>query len=128
VLACGDAGSTTTGPPPGPTEITFAAAVQPILTRSCAFDGCHAGSNPQLGMDLSEGAAYGNLVRVSSVQVPRLQRVAPSAPDSSYVILKLEGDAGTVGGVGTRMPLGGALTQAQIDTIRAWVGRGAPDN
>ena len=128
VLACGDAGSSTTAPPPGPNEITFAAAVQPILTRSCAFEGCHAGSSPQLGMNLSAGAAHGDLVGVPSAQVPQLQRVAPNAPDSSYVILKLEGDAGAVGGVGTRMPLGGALTQAEIDTIRVWIGRGAPNN
>lgn len=79
-------------------------------------------------MNLSAGQAYGSLAGVAAKQVPRLLRIAPGNPDSSYVVLKLQGAAGAVGGVGTRMPLGGELTSAEIATIRAWVGAGAADN
>ncbi len=102
--------------------------IQPIFTANCAFTQCHAGPTPQEGMNLSEGQAYGNIVNVSSNQVPRLRRVEPNRPDSSYVILKLEGNAGVVGGVATQMPLGGSLSQARIDTIRTWIAGGAPNN
>lgn len=128
-IGCADAAPDPVGPDGGaPASVTFAGAVQPIFTRNCAFAGCHAGATPQMGMDLSAGAAYANIVGVASVQLPSMDRVVPEQPDSSYVVLKLEGTAGTVGGVGTRMPLGGQLTTAQIDTIRVWISGGALEN
>ncbi len=128
VFACGGDPTGSPSPPVVPGGTTFAAAVQPILTANCAFAGCHAGATPQEGMNLSSGQAYGSLVGVASRQVPRLSRVAPGNPDSSYVVLKLEGAAGAVGGVGTRMPLGGELTSTELATIRAWVSAGAANN
>jgi hypothetical protein len=63
--------------------------------------------------------SYGNLVNVASNE-SALLRVKPGASSESWLIRKLEGD-GT-----TRMPLiGGSLTAAEIDTIRAWIDRGA---
>lgn len=129
-LACnsGD-GTGVLPPPPLDSSVTFSGSVQPIFTRNCAFaTGCHAGPDAQQGMDLSAGQAYSNIVNVRSMEVPRLFRVAPSNADSSYLVLKIQGSAGLVGGVGTRMPLGGSLTQAQIDTIVAWVAVGARNN
>ncbi|MEZ4415311.1 MAG: hypothetical protein R3E10_06120 [Gemmatimonadota bacterium] len=79
-------------------------------------------------MDLSAGRTHASTVNVRSTQVSRLFRVDPARPDSSYVLLKLRGMAGAVGGVGTQMPLGGALTQAQIDTVRIWIAAGAQNN
>ena len=130
VLACTDGASDPTGPGGGgpPASVTLSGAVQPIFTSRCAFAGCHAGATPQMGMDLGAGSAYANIVGVSSVQVPSMKRVVPQQPDSSYLVLKLEGRAGAVGGVGTRMPLGGQLTTAQIDTIRVWISAGALEN
>jgi hypothetical protein len=118
-----------TGPPtPGPdTSLTAFEAVQGIFTRSCAFAGCHSGPASKEGLDLSAGALHENTVRVPSVQVPSLHRVHPSRPDSSYLMLKLEGMAGAVGGIGTQMPLGGQLTPARIDSVRAWILSGAPN-
>ena len=54
-------------------------------------------------------------------------RIAPGRPEASYLMHKLEGTAGGVGGIGTQMPLGGQLSAAQIDTVRAWVLSGAPN-
>jgi len=127
-LSCGSQDGTTDPPPPPGGPLTFESGVQPIFTANCAFSQCHAGDDPEQGMNLAAGQAYSNVVNVPSVQVPRLLRIDPNRPDSSYLVIKLEGRAGAVGGVPTQMPLGGMLTSAQIDTIRAWVSGGAPNN
>ena len=127
-LACSN-GDGTGVLPPLDSSLTFSGSVQPIFTRTCAFaTGCHAGPDAQQGMDLSAGQAYSNVVNMPSMEVPRLFRIAPSNADSSYLVLKIQGRAGLVDGVGTRMPLGGSLTQAQIDTIVGWVAAGARNN
>jgi hypothetical protein len=106
----------------------FAAQVQPIFTSNCALSGCHAGSNPAQGMNLSDGQAYANIVNVQSNE-SSLLRVKPGEPDESYLVHKIQGTQGSVGGSGGQMPLGGTpLTQAQIDLIREWITDGAPNN
>ena len=115
------------GPLPG--SISFATDIQPIFTGNCALTGCHAGTSPQQGQNLSGGQAYANIVDVISNEAPPMRRVRPSKPDSSYLVHKIQGTQATVGGVGGRMPLGmGALAQADIDKIRAWITAGAPNN
>jgi hypothetical protein len=103
--------------------------VQPIFSASCALSGCHSGPNPAQGQNLSAGQAFANIVNVASEQVPRLFRVEPRNADSSYLVIKIEGEAGQVGGTDTRMPLDRTpLTRAQIDTIRSWINAGAMNN
>lgn len=102
------------------------APVQGIFSNSCALSGCHAGANPAAGQNLSQGAAISNIVCVPSVQVARLFRVQAGNPDSSYLVLKVEGNAGMVGGSALRMPVGGMLTPQEVDAIRAWILAGAP--
>jgi mono/diheme cytochrome c family protein len=95
-----------------------------VFTPVCS--GCHTGGGAMLpgSMNLTtENASFASLVGVASVQVPALQRVAPNEADDSYLIRKLEGDPGIVGG---RMPLFGPyLEQATIDAIRQWIDNGA---
>ena len=113
----------------GPTEISFAADIQPIFTNSCALSGCHAGGSPAVGMNLSDGQAYTNIVNVAAVALPSMDRISPGEPDSSYLVHKIQGTQAAVGGVGERMPLSGCcLSQAQIESIRAWVEAGAENN
>jgi len=108
---------------------TLGCDVQPILTANCALSGCHAGGNPQLGMNLSEGSARQAIVNVPSVEVPTLMRIKPGLPDSSYLVHKIQGTQASVGGSGGQMPFGASpLTQAQVDTIRSWVSVGALNN
>ncbi|RMF61073.1 MAG: hypothetical protein D6746_06025 [Bacteroidetes bacterium] len=108
---------------PPPSEVSFA-DVQNIFTASCALSGCHTGTFPPQGLNLSAGQAYGNLVGVPSQEDPSLNRVEPGDPDRSYLYLKITGAPGIRGG---RMPLGrDPLPQAQIDLIRAWIEAGAP--
>jgi hypothetical protein len=91
----------------------------PICTR------CHIGASAPEGLRLDAADSYSLLVGVPSAEVPSLLRVMPGDPDKSYIVLKLQGSAGIVGG---QMPLGGPyLPQATIDAIRQWITDGAPN-
>ena len=128
-LACaGDGTGVDNGNNGGDTP-TFATDVQPIFTASCAFSGCHGGASPAQGMNLSAGQAYANTVNVPSNELPSMDRIEPSDPDQSYLVNKIQGTQGDVGGSGQRMPLGGdPLSDADINTIRAWIAAGADNN
>src|ERR1700722_11989566 len=92
----------------------------PICTR------CHIGASAPEGLRLDAADSYSLLVGVPSAEVPTLLRVMPGDPDESYIVLKLQGSAGIVGG---QMPLGGPyLPQATIDAIRQWITDGAPNS
>jgi hypothetical protein len=111
-------------PGDGP-DSTFTAVQQSVFSQSCAVSGCHVGSSAPEGLDLSAGNAYASLVGVASAQVPTLQRVRASAPDSSYIIDKITGSARMKPGT-SRMPLGRApLSSDQIDLVRRWIAAGA---
>lgn len=98
--------------------------VQVIFTGECAKSGCHVGSSPEAGMNLSEVYAYDEIVNVNSSEQSVLKRVLPFEPDNSYLVRKIQGTAGIDGG---QMPDDGPpyLTTAQIDTIRLWITNGA---
>jgi hypothetical protein len=116
---------------PSGDDATFA-EVEPVLVANCATSGCHGTLNPNPAprpMVLAAGQAYDNIVNVASVQVPGMQRIRPGQPQNSYLIHKLDGSHTTVGGSGSRMPLGRApLSEANIDLIRRWVAAGAGRN
>lgn len=101
--------------------LDFANDVYPIFAAAgCGNSNCHGGSDPAQGMNLSSAAsALAALVNLPASQCDNRLRVAPGAPDSSYLIHKLMGQDLCAG---ERMPRGGAaLPQGQIDTIRAWI-------
>jgi hypothetical protein len=110
--------------PPGIKEDpSFSADIQPIVTANCALSSCHA-SPGQAGMILSQGEAYMNIVNVNSTEVPSMMRVRPTLPDSSYMILKLEGRQS----VGGQMPPPGPLSSTNIRLMRNWITKGAQNN
>jgi len=105
----------------GEIEPTLASIQENVFTAICTA--CHTGSAAPLGLALDAGLSYSRLVGVGSVQVPALKRVAPGKPDSSYIVWKIEGRSGIIGG---RMPLGlSPLTSEQIQAIRDWIAAGA---
>ena len=112
--------------------ISFATDIQPIFSGSCAFSNCHGATRANPGakpMVLAEGLAYDNIVGVAAAELPTMPRIQPGQPDASYLVHKLQGTHLTVGGTGSRMPLGGApVAQATIDRLRAWVAAGALRN
>lgn len=92
-----------------------------IFGQSCARAGCHAGPNPQQGMDLSRDQFYTSTVDTPSRERPELKRVHPGKPDSSYLVMKIEGHPDIVG---TRMPFTGErLSEDEVQAIRTWVRR-----
>jgi hypothetical protein len=59
-----------------------------------------------------------------SEEIPSLMEIERGNPEMSYVIWKVEGRAGIVGG---RMPLGfAALPAATIQNMRDWIADGVP--
>ncbi len=93
-----------------------------IFTPTCASSNCHG--SPTFaggGLNLSDAdASFASLVGVASTGNAAILRVAPNDPDGSYLIQKLEGNAGA------QMPLGGQpLDPADIAEIRQWILDGA---
>jgi hypothetical protein len=107
---------------PSPTAVAkFNGDVQPILTKKCAHPSCH-GVAKSAGLEMSSGVAYDDLVNVKSTEMPQFFRIKPGEPDSSYLVMKIEGKQQ----VGARMPLtGGPLQTKDIQMIRSWVKAGA---
>jgi hypothetical protein len=115
--------------PTNPGVVSFAGDVQPIFSGSCATAAfCHKGSTPAAGLNLESGNAYGNTVNVAATELGSMSRIKPGDLASSYLIHKINGTQGTVGGSGSKMPLGGSLTTSEIQTITKWVQDGAPQN
>ena len=104
--------------PPVPTLDEIQAAV---FAPSCAS--CHTGpAGPMMpaGLDLSNAdASFAGLVNTPSVGNALIDRVEPGQPDNSYLIQKMEGNAGGI------MPPTGMLNQSVINDIREWIQNGA---
>ncbi len=104
---------------------TFSFIQERILTPSCATSGCHNGVTFPT---LSAGVAYDNVVdQPSSAGIPQ---VKPGAPLESFLYIKILGetdDGPTL--IGSRMPRGGTpITQGLIDSMAAWIERGAQND
>ncbi len=112
------------GAPPPPLQATLDSIQSNIFTPSCALSGCHAGSTPQMGQNLSAGMAYANILNVASTEQPSFLRVKPGDAANSYLYMKITGDARITG---VQMPkVGGPLTADKIAAIRDWINAGAP--
>ena len=93
-----------------------------VFTPTCATANCHTGANPSAGLDLSDAdTSHAALVDMPSSQGTLL--VAPTLPDDSYLIHKIEGTQAQ----GQQMPAGGAppLDAAEVAAIRLWILNGA---
>ena len=123
---------------PAPPAGSFYADIEPVLARYCASaEGCH-GERPthSVSIDLRPGRAYAALVSAPAKIRAGVVRVAPGAPDKSFLLDKLTGALAF--GEGKPMPLDpdtGAppetspLPNGFVDrTLRAWIVRGAPED
>ena len=109
----------------GSTEITadLASIEANVFTPICSK--CHIGAGAPEGLQLDAAHAYDFLVGVPSAEEPGLLRVNPGNPDSSYMLMKIEGAPGIEG---SQMPLGETpLPAATIAAIRQWIANGAPN-
>ena len=128
VAACDEKLSDLTGPTPN-LEPTFRSIQQNIFEAGdpsgrVPCTQCHNAIGSLFnGLNLTNAVAYSNLVNRSSVERPGILRVAPGDPDASYLIHKVEGRTGIVGG---RMPFNGPfLSGGQILVIKRWIELGA---
>jgi hypothetical protein len=128
--------------------VGFQADVLPIFRTSCGLSAsCHGSQNgppsqPFLGPPIAAGqvsaseidAIFASVINVDSFNDPNLKRVAPSAPEMSFLMHKLDGTFAcapvSCGDMcGGSMPLGAPpLPQAQRDTVRRWIAQGAKND
>jgi len=94
-----------------------------IFTTSCAISGCHTQPNPQRNLDLSEGKAYSNLINVQSEHFPNLKRVLPGNYEQSVLYIAVSYTSNQL-----QMPPTGKLGQYLIDSLGAWIDKGALNN
>ncbi len=105
-----------------PLVATWQSIQEHIFTPICSP--CHSGAGAPFGLMLDAAHSYADLVGMPSGEVPTFDRVKPGDPDNSYIIRKLMGGPGIIGG---QMPLGETpLPQSTIDVIRQWISSGAP--
>lgn len=130
-VSCGRFLELPTAPPdPDPIDpsATLTAVQQSVFTPTCAVAGCHDvfGASSSAELELTAGRAYENLVGRPSTQIPTLLRVASGDPAQSYLMRKI---TGTQPLSGERMPFSGQpLSDQQIQLIRDWIRRGAPND
>ena len=116
--------------PPAGRVVTYSDDISPIFRTSCAVSGCHDSFTQESQQDLTRPFdPVVGAVGVPSVQAIGLNRIEPGSSSTSYLVLKLLGTQGLVGGFGDRMPLGSAsLSKEQITLIRRWIDDGAKNN
>jgi hypothetical protein len=97
-------------------NVRFSQHVQPLFQSRCAFTGCHAGSNPTGGLDLSS-PAYNSVMS----HQPRL--VVTGASNNSLLIERLDGR------IGPQMPFNAQPINAnQLAGMKKWIDEGAQNN
>lgn len=103
---------------------TFTNIKNNVFTPICTQ--CHAGAGAPQGLRLSADSAYTMLVGVQSEERPQYLRVQAGNPGDSYIIRKLEGGPDIAG---AQMPYNlPPLSQETINSIRAWIQKGAPND
>jgi hypothetical protein len=94
------------------TTVSFSKDIAPILTKSCAISGCHAGS---VAPNLSAATAYSSLINGSFINT--------DAPATSEVYLWLTGKKSAT------MPLGSANNPSNINALMlTWIKQGGKNN
>jgi hypothetical protein len=109
------------------TGASFALNVQPIFSQHCAVLGCHVPGNPPLGMVLSAGFAYSNIVNVNSGESQGAKRVLPGDAPNSFLFKKITGTQ-TAGELMPPASTQDVLTQTDKDIIESWITQGALNN
>ncbi len=90
-----------------------------IFDVSCATAGCHGTDFTQANLVLTEGQSYTNLYNTQSFLYPTMKRIIPGDSENSLIIKMLRGDGFT------QMPPTGKIDDALIDSLAAWIDRGA---
>lgn len=109
---------------------TLSSIQEHVLTPSCATSACHSGNPPRgVPVSMDPGRSYSEMVEVPALTAPLLL-VNPYSPETSYLLLRINGGAAQAGiGVATLMPLSApALPPEQIEAIEQWIANGAAND
>ncbi|MDX1673116.1 MAG: c-type cytochrome domain-containing protein [Balneolaceae bacterium] len=111
-------------------NVSFSEDIEPIFNGNCAVSGCHNATTQESGVNLSSHDAalssVGDQYGIEVIQPGEPNAYNPQTGEGSPIVDKIENDNPTFG---ERMPLNsGALDQAEIDSIKAWIDDGAPNN
>jgi hypothetical protein len=94
-----------------------------VFDVSCT-DGCHSGTSPSAGMNLTPGASYAALLNAASTQFSGWVRVVPGDARASMLMVQIGGESGPP--LEGLMPWGQPrLCDEQVDAIRRWIVSGA---
>ena len=113
-----------------PTPTSLHDDLQPIFNTYCIL--CHKQPGPPVGLDLTEGNTYSNIVNVASVQSVIIRVTPFDAFFNSYLFAKVEGvyPFDPFYGSGDRMPKNGPpyLNTDEVSILINWINEGALDN
>jgi hypothetical protein len=98
---------------------TLTDRVEKIFSKSCGISGCHQGKYPKMMLNLEPDKFMNSLLSISSKEMSSMHLVNAEDPEKSYLLKKIRGDKGVVGG---RMPLESPpLKEEEMKTIEDWV-------
>ena len=122
-ISCSEDDSVSPDPTIQVPNATLSDIQQKVFTPGCTASGCHGASNPQRNLRLTDGNSFSNIVNIQSVMFPQFKRVEPGNSANSSLIKMLKGE------LLPRMPQSRtALPTEVIDSIAAWIDKGAPNN
>jgi len=93
-------------------KVSFSTHILPVFQSSCSTTNCHDGTTEP---DLSSGVAYNALVGGGYVNT--------LLPEASILYRSVDFQSGV-----TAMPPGGKMSATNIEVIRLWIVKGAPNN
>jgi hypothetical protein len=112
----------------GTTDVSLSEQVQETLSSDCGVAGCHVPGNPPLGLVLTPGFSYANLVNVRSREYGGELRVKPGDATTSFLYRKLSENPPPVGYQMPAPATGSILRPSEVDRVRRWILQGAPNN
>jgi hypothetical protein len=124
-MGCSEDGGTVT-----PLSDKFSDIQKRTFDKTCNSSSCHGGSFPKALLDLTTVNSYNELlsskIQNTSAEIRYPGLVVPGKPDSSFLYIKVKGPRSDEG---AQMPERlSALPSAEIEAIRSWIQRGAPND
>ncbi len=108
---------------PAPEDITLSSIKRDVFEPRCGATGCHGGSTPARGLNLTQDV-HAAIVDVASSEDAAVVYVSPGSPESSLLFQVINGSVGSV----RQMPPGFNLPGDVKDRIEAWIEAGAPND
>lgn len=99
-------------------DVSYSTDIQPIFNNNCIV--CHNQTH-ETGLDLRTNESYNLLVNVVSTNYAPNVRIEPFSLENSVLWHKIVGDDI----FGNQMPLGGSLSNFEIEKIESWIELGA---